>query len=295
MSAVPLLRSVLYVPGSNERAMRKTIVLPADAIIFDLEDSVAPASKTTAREAIAAHLPVAVGARRLAGVRINGPDTPWMADDLAMAADYRAPAVVVPKVNGVGDLRHVRDELDRKGAAATRLWAMVETTRCLLALPDLAEAARDGVLGLDVLVIGTNDLVREAGSSAGHQRLYLIPWLMQILAAGRSGGIAVLDGVFNDFADTTGFAEECAVGRACGFDGKTLIHPDQIAVANAVFSPTCKEIKDAEAVVHEFGKRENIDAAVVVISGRMVERLHLDQARALLARSQAVQSRAFPG
>lgn len=291
MPAVRLLRSVLYVPGSNERALRKSAVLPTDAVILDLEDPVAPSSKQAARENVAAHLSKAIGADRFVAVRINGSSTPWVTDDLAMVADCSASAVVIPKVNSIADLRHVRSELDRRGAAATRLWAMVETTRCLLALPELAEAAREGSLGLDTLVVGVNDLAKEAGASTGYQRAYLIPWLMQIVAAGRAGRAAVLDGVFNDFADTTGFAEECAVGRACGFDGKTLIHPNQIAVANSAFSPTPEEIEDAEAVVRAFDAPENIDAAVVVIAGRMVERLHLDQARTLLARSEAAQSR----
>ncbi len=284
-----LLRSALYVPGSYERALRKSRLLAADAVILDLEDAVAPEAKDAARRNVRAHLDKQPAGQGCVTIRVNGRGTPWFADDLAMAAQARVQAVVLPKVDGPEDLRIARDALDRNAGNAVRLWAMVETMRGLMALGELAQAARDGALGLDCLVVGTNDLAREAGTSTAEGRTYLLPWLVQIVAAARAGGIDAIDGVFNDFADRDGFARDCLVSRRCGFDGRSVIHPSQITIANAAFAPTSDEVAEAKGIVDAFSEPGKADAAIVVVGGRMVERLHLEQSKAVLARAALIE------
>ncbi len=284
----PLLRSVLYVPGSNQRALDKAATMPVDALILDLEDPVHPDRKDEARDNIARQCRNLSETGPVLAIRINGLDTAWAADDIAMAAASGARAVVIPKVMGIDELKDVRDRLNALGAPACALWAMVETASCLLALPEFARANRESQLGLAALVFGANDLALETGTSADDDRRYLMPWIMQMIAAGRAGGMSVLDAVYNNYADTEGFVVECGQARACGFDGKTLIHPSQIAAANESFSPTPKEVEHAAAIVKAFSMPENAGAAVITIEGRMVELLHLQQAEGLMQRHSEI-------
>ncbi len=276
-------RSVLYVPADNPRALRKARTLPADCLILDLEDAVAPAAKETARRQAEEALAGGFGARETV-LRINAADTGWHAADLDLARRARPDAVLLPKVTGPEDLRRLAGEL---GGAPSALWAMIETPAAVLRAADIAACAKE--LPLRALVMGTNDLIRETGVSAERERMALVPWLMTCVAAARAAGIAVIDGVFNDIGNDEGFLAECRQGRMLGMDGKTLIHPAQIAPANAVFAPTAAEIREAEEIVEAFSRPENADCGVIRLGGRMVERLHLDMARAVLERAAAVR------
>jgi citrate lyase subunit beta/citryl-CoA lyase len=280
-------RSVLYVPAANEKALAKAPTLACDAVVIDLEDAVAPGDKEAAR----ARLAGVFAARPEGGpdlvVRINALSTPWGADDLAAAAVCAPDAILLPKVDGRRDVLAADDMLDRLGAdRSVGLWAMVETPRGLLDIGDLAELGRDRIARLACLVAGTNDLVKDTGVRMTADRRWLTPWLMQIVLAARAGGLDALDGVSNDFRDLDAFARECDDGRAMGFDGKTLIHPAQIAAANRVFSPSASEVAEAQAIVAAFAQPGNSAKGVIQIDGRMVERLHLEQAEKLLAKAR---------
>jgi citrate lyase subunit beta/citryl-CoA lyase len=283
-------RSALYVPGSNLRAMAKAPTLGADVVIFDLEDAVAPSEKEAAR----AHVVEAVGALRQAGtqaeivVRANGLDTPWIEADLAAIGAVLPDALLLPKISRAGDLARVRGMIGAD--IALPLWAMVETPRAVLDPLEIAEA-QDARLPLTVLVLGLNDLARETGTRQLPGRAPMLPWMMNALAAARVAGIEILDGVHNDIADTEGFAAECLQARQCGFDGKTVIHPAQIAGANAAFAPDAEELAWANRIAFVFDEAENADKGVVRVEGRMVERLHADMAKRLLARAEAIAAR----
>ncbi len=281
-------RSVLYVPADNPRALRKARTLPADALILDLEDAVAPSAKETARRQAEEALAEGFGAREVI-LRINASDTGWHAADLDLVRRARPDAVLLPKVAGPEDLRRLAGEL---GDVPSAIWAMIETPAAVLEAPDIAACAEE--LPLRALVMGTNDLVRETGISIERERMALVPWLMTCVAAARAAGIAVIDGVFNEIGNDEGFRAECRQGRMLGMDGKTLIHPSQIGPANAVFAPTEEEIREAEAVVAAFSRPENADCGVIRLNGRMVERLHLEMARALLERVGRMRGKADP-
>ena len=285
----PPLRSALFVPAANARAVEKSAGIAADALIFDLEDSAAPNEKDAARERLAAHLANrAPGASRI--VRINALDTPEAAADLAMAARAAIDAVLLPKVESAAQLSELDAALTRAGAPASlALWAMVETPKGILAAPQIAMAG----LSRDVaaLVVGPNDIVKASGLKLSPGRPELLPWLMQILLAGKAAGIDVLDGVYNDFRDGKGFAAECAQGRRLGFSGKTLIHPMQVEPANTAFAPDEAELEEARAIVAAFAEPANASRGVVQVDGRMVERLHLAQAEALLALASSISRR----
>ncbi len=279
-------RSVLYVPAANEKALAKAPSLACDAVVIDLEDAVAPGDKEIARTRLAS-----VFAARAEGgpdlvVRINALSTPWGADDLAAAAACAPDAILLPKVDGHRDVLAADDLLDRLDAdPSIRLWAMVETPRGMLNIGSIAELGRNRAARLACLVAGTNDLVKETGVRMTADRRWLVPWLMQIVLAARAGGLDALDGVSNDFRDLDAFARECDDGRAMGFDGKTLIHPAQIEPANRAFAPSPSEVAEARAIVAAFARPENAGKGVIQIDGRMVERLHLEQAEKLLARA----------
>ena len=290
MSIRPLRRrrSVLYVPATNERALAKIASLACDCVVVDLEDAVAPAHKAEAREAVAA-----LFARRGEAdgrelvIRVNALSSEWGADDLAMARACRPDGILLPKVESARDVLEANDALDDADARPSLwLWAMVETPRALLNIGAIAALGRDRGARLACLVAGTNDLVKETGVLATPDRRYLVPWLMQVVLAGRAGGLDVLDGVSNDFSDLDAFAAECREGRNMGFDGKTLIHPAQIGPANAAFSPSQAEVDAARAIRAAFARPENAGKGVISLDGRMVERLHLDQAERLLARAE---------
>jgi citrate lyase subunit beta/citryl-CoA lyase len=277
-------RSVLYVPASNEKALAKIGSLSCDAVIVDLEDAVAPEEKAAARD----RLPEVFAKRPACEtvIRINALSGEWGADDLRLAVDLAPDAILLPKVETPRDILDVGDVLDEKDVT-TKLWAMVETPKAMLNIGAIAELGRDPAARLTCLVAGTNDLVKETGVLATSDRRYLMPWLMQMVLAARAGRLDILDGVSNDFRDSVAFGRECAEAAAMGFDGKTLIHPAQIEPANAAFSPSAAAIEEAERIIAAFARAENAGKGVISLDGRMVERLHLEQAERLLARTSA--------
>lgn len=284
-------RSVLYVPATNAKALAKLPGLACDAAIIDLEDAVAPDAKVAAREALKsffaerAKTPHAGGPGEIV-IRINGLSTEWGMDDLLAARECRPDAILLPKVETPRDILEANDTLDGEDAhPAMWLWAMIETPKALLNIGAIAELGRDPGARLACFVAGTNDLVKETGVRMTPDRRFLTPWLMQMVLAARAGGIDVLDGVANDFRDLDAFRRECDDGAAMGFDGKTLIHPDQIAPANAAFSPSAGEIAAARAIVAAFAEPQNAGKGVLTVDGRMTERLHLAQAEKLLAKA----------
>ncbi len=279
-------RSVLYMPGSNARALEKAKTLPADALILDLEDAVAPHAKEIARNQVCEAVKAGgFGARKVV-IRTNGFATPYGAADFAAALEAMPDAILLPKIETPGDLEHAR-----KGAPAhckTLLWAMIETPLAILNLKDIAQAAASADLPLTCFVLGTNDLIKATRIQAQADRLPLLAWLSLTVAAGRAFGITVIDGVYNSLSDEAGFRAECLHGRALGMDGKTLIHPNQIAVCNEVFSPSAEEIAAARKIVDAFALPENQDKGAISLDGRMVERLHADIARQTLAMADAI-------
>ena len=279
-------RSLLFVPAANARALEKSVSLAADGLIYDLEDSAAPQEKDAARERLRDHL----AASRFPGeriVRINPLDSSHGTEDLLMARGAGVDAILLPKVETVAGLRQVADALAETDAPPSlRLWAMVETPRGILNVAELAAAAPR--CRLDALVVGPNDIALSTGIEPGPGRAELLPWLMQIVLAAKAHGLSVLDGVYADFRDIAGYEAECAAGRRMGFDGKTLIHPAQIDPANAAFGPSPEAVAGAEHVVAAFADPANEGKGVIQIDGRMVERLHLEQARQLLAVQAAI-------
>jgi citrate lyase subunit beta/citryl-CoA lyase len=281
-------RSVLYMPGSNARAMEKARTLPADAIILDLEDAVAPDAKAQARELIVQALKQGGFGRREVMVRINGLDTAWWLDDLAVAA-AGPDAVLVPKVSTPEQLREVAKHLVGVRADANiRVWAMMETPLAMLNAREIAAAGND--TRLTGFVMGTNDLAKDTRARLVPGRAPMLPWLMNCVAAARAYGLDILDGVYNDLGNADGFAAECAQARDLGFDGKTLIHPQQIAPCNAAFSPTEEEVTWARKIIAAFDLPENKNKGVISVDGRMVEILHADMARRTVAIADAIAS-----
>lgn len=291
-------RSLLYCPGANRKALGKARMLAADGLILDLEDAVAPDAKEEARENVRAFLesgarpPVPGDAEII--VRVNGLATPWGKDDLAMAVASGATSVLFPKIEDEADIHAAMDRLARAGSTAA-LWAMIETPRAVLSLDSIARAARTHgrLVGL---VAGTNDLAKDLrlGPSPGTgypARFALSAALSRVVTAARAYGLAAIDGVFNDIADEAGLAAECAEGRALGFDGKTLIHPGQIAAANAIFAPDPAALARARAIVAAFDDPANAGKGVLKVDGAMAELLHYHAARHLLAEAQAIALR----
>ncbi|WP_438851881.1 HpcH/HpaI aldolase/citrate lyase family protein [Brevundimonas nasdae] len=270
------VRSVLYLPASNARAVEKARTLDCDVAILDLEDAVAPEAKAEARAAAVAAVQAGGFGPRL-GVRINGLDTPWGLDDLAALKTVGAALIVAPKVETPETVHAITAWLP-KGAV---LWAMIETPRALLTLTEIAEAGG----ALDGLMLGVNDLAKALGTGPSPDREPFKPWLALLVAAARTHNLLAIDGVFNRIDDTDGLAAEAAQGRLYGFDGKSLIHPSQIAPANAAFSPSEAEVEQARAVIAAFAAPEAEGLGAIRVNGAMVERLHLEQARALLARA----------
>jgi citrate lyase subunit beta/citryl-CoA lyase len=286
-------RSVLYMPGSNARALEKAKTLPVDAVILDLEDSVAVDAKDAARAQVAAVVAGGGFGPREVIVRINGLASPWGEADLDAVAVTGPDAVLVPKVSSAEDVFAVGRRLDDLGISErVSIWAMFETPAAVLAAGEIAMAAResDG-RRLKVMVLGTNDLAKETRARFVPGRLPMLPWLAIALAAARAGGLEVIDGVYNDLSDAEGFANECIQGRDLGMDGKTLIHPNQIAVANEVFSPSDAEIVQAEKIIAAFARPENAMKAVIGLDGRMVERLHAEMAERTMAIARAIAAR----
>jgi len=277
----------LYVPASNTRAIDKARQLPCDAVVLDLEDAVAPEMKAAARDtALAALRDGGFGHREII-VRVNGLDTEWGAADLAAVSQCNADAVLVPKVRTEQDIAEYHQALN-SAPAPMRLWAMIETARCVLRLDQIAATARSS--RLSCFVMGTNDLAKELRAQLDHRRVPLAAILSLTVAAARAHELAILDGVFNAFEDDTGFEAQCRQGLEYGFDGKTLIHPRQIAICNSMFSPEPTMVAWARRVKAVFEEPENALKGAVRLDGAMVERLHLAQAERILALDAAIQA-----
>ncbi|CAL8969650.1 (3S)-malyl-CoA thioesterase [Rhodoplanes serenus] len=282
-------RSVLYMPGSNTRAMEKAKTLPIDAVILDLEDSVAPDAKAEARRLVAETVKAGGFGRREVFVRVNGLDTPWFADDLAAAAAARPDVILVPKVSTAQMLETIGQRLlDRHADARVRVWIMIETPHAIFNIRELAAAAADTETRLGGFVMGTNDLAKESRVRIVPGRAPMTGWLADCVLAAHAYGLDIVDGVYNNLSDLDGFQRECLEGRDLGFDGKTLIHPNQVEPCNAVFSPSADEVAMARKMIAAFDQPENRDKGVVQIDGRMVERLHAEMARRTVAIAEAI-------
>ena len=285
-------RSVLYMPGSNARALEKVKTLSADGVILDLEDSVAPEAKETARRQVTDAAKAGGFGAREVFIRINGVDTPWHADDLAAAAHAAPDAILVPKISNPETLELIgRRLLDMGTDHKTRVWAMIETPLAIFNILSIAAEAEDSESRLSGFVMGTNDLAKDTRARLVPGRAPMLSWLSTCVAAARTYGIAILDGVYNDIGNADGFEMECRQGVELGFDGKTLIHPNQIASCNAVFSPTPEEVAMARRMIAAFDLPENKGKGVLSIDGRMVERLHADMARRTVAIAEAIAAR----
>ncbi len=284
MSTYRPRRSVLYMPAANERALEKAKDIQADALIFDLEDAVAPDSKEVAREqACAAAASSEYGNRELT-IRCNGLDTPWGKDDVLAAAAAGPAAVVIPKVDGSSYLDEISELLNQGGApSSTQIWAMVETPIGILHVEEIARHER-----MSVMVLGTNDMAKELRASITADRQALLPYLAMCLLSARAAGVAILDGVHNDIKDESGFKDVCVQGAEMGFDGKTLIHPNQVAPTNEIFSPSLDELDFHRRIIEEFEAAEKEGRGVLTVDGKMIENLHVDEARRALAVADAI-------
>jgi citrate lyase subunit beta/citryl-CoA lyase len=282
-------RSVLYMPGSNARALEKAKTLPADGIILDLEDSVAPDAKEAARKQVAEAVKAGGFGRREVFVRVNGIDTPWHSDDLDAAIQAAPDAILIPKVSHPHTLELIGQRLmDTRADQKIRVWAMIETPLAIFNIVSIAAAARDSESRLTGFVLGTNDLAKDTRARLVPGRAPMLGWLSACVAAARIHGIDILDGVYNDLGNADGFTMECMQGVEFGFDGKTLIHPNQIAPCNKAFSPTAEEVAQARKMIAAFELPENKGKGVVSIDGRMVERLHADMALRTVAIAEAI-------
>ncbi|EJW13117.1 L-malyl-CoA/beta-methylmalyl-CoA lyase [Rhodovulum sp. PH10] len=282
-------RSVLYMPGSNTRAMEKAKTLPIDAVILDLEDSVAPDAKAEARKLVGEAVTAGGYGRREVFVRVNGLDTPWFADDLEAAIACAPDVILVPKISTPQELLQIGQRLlDRKADPRIRIWAMIETPLAIFDIRALAAVAADPETRLGGFVMGTNDLAKETRVRLVPGRAPMTGWLANCVLAAHAYGIDVVDGVYNALADLDGFRRECEEGRDLGFDGKTLIHPNQVEPCNAVFSPSVDEVALARKMIAAFDLPENRGKGVVQIDGRMVERLHAEMARRTVAIAEAI-------
>lgn len=282
-------RSVLYMPGSNARALDKAKTLPADGVILDLEDSVAPEAKEAARQQVVDAVKAGGFGTREVFIRVNGVDTPWHADDLSAAAHAAPDVILVPKVSSPDTLELIgRRMLDMGTNHKTRVWAMIETPLAIFNILEIAAAARDSETRLAGFVMGTNDLAKDTRARLVPGRTPMLAWLSMCVAAARIHGIDILDGVYNDIGNADGFAKECTQGVELGFDGKTLIHPSQIEPCNNAFSPSPADVAQARKMIAAFDLPENKGKGVVSIDGRMVERLHADMARRTVAIAEAI-------
>jgi citrate lyase subunit beta/citryl-CoA lyase len=279
-------------PGSNARALEKGRTLPADAIIIDLEDAVAPDAKDAARAQAAEAIKAGGFGPREMVLRANAPDTEWFDADLAVAAQSGADAVAVPKISDPETLVAIGRRLDALGAPrGLKVWAMIETPLAVLRIERIAFAAHDPVTRLAVLMMGTNDLSKETGARIVPGRAPMLAWLSTCVLAAKAAGIGILDSVWNDFRDLDGFAAECRQAADLGFNGKTLIHPSQIAGANAAFTPPEAEVDEARRVIELFARPENAGIGVLQVEGRMYERMHADIARRTVALADAIAAR----
>ena len=288
MSSVRPRRSMLYMPGSNPKALEKGKTLPADSLILDLEDAVAPDAKRAARDALKEVLGErsAYGHRELI-VRVNGLDTPWGHGDLVAMATSRADGILLPKVESADNIRRALTVLEVSGGRPDMpVWCMIETPRGVLHVEEIADQKR--VAGL---VMGTSDLTTDLYAEHTALRLPMLSSLSMCLLAARAARIAILDGVYLDLADDEGYAESCRQGRELGFDGKTLIHPKQIEAANAVFGPSEEAVTRARRIMEAFQAARAQGKGVVVVDGKLVENLHVAEARRLVALAETIAAR----
>ena len=286
MSTMRPRRSVLYMPAANERALDKAKSIPADALIFDLEDAVSPDAKPDARRnAVAAARSGEYGNKEIT-IRCNGLETQWGADDLTAAAMAGVSAVVIPKINSVREVEAISSALATAGAPGSmKIWAMIETPTAIFDVRAIAAHPR-----VQTLVMGTNDLAKELRATQIRGRAPLMHHLATALLAAREAGKIILDGVFNDIKDADAFRDECLQGAQMGFDGKTLIHPSQVEIANDVWAPTADEVDYAQRVIAAFEEATAEGRGVITVDGRMIENLHVDNARRVLAVQQAIES-----
>ena len=281
METAPLFRSVLYIPASKERALDKARGLNVDAIIFDLEDAVAPDEKTAARETLAAELATGGYGYRYRIVRINGLDTSWGEDDARAVAAMDCDAVLLPKTESAAHVGALAGLVPAKP-----VWCMMETPRGALNALEIADAP-----GVQGFVMGTNDLAKDIGCETGGDRMAMMAGLQTCVMAARAAGIVIVDGVYNAFKDEDGLRAECEQGLALGMDGKTLIHPAQIDVANSVFAPSDDQVALAKRQIEAFEAAEAQGEGVAVVDGKIVENLHVVTARSILAKAEAVRQR----
>ncbi len=281
-------RSVLYMPGSNARAMEKAKTLNADALIFDLEDAVAPEGKVEARGQVCDMVKAGGYGPREVIIRVNGLDTEWGRDDIAAAAQAGADGLLVPKINRAEDVEAANKLMDEAGAPAEmRLWIMMETPIAMLRAQEIAAAGGR----LDCMVMGTNDLAKELNASHTDARTPMITSLALSMLAARAYDLTILDGVYNDIKNEEGFSAICDQGRELGFDGKTLIHPSQLDRCNAIFSPPADVVEEAREVIAAFASPEAAGKGVLKVGGKMVELLHLEQAKQTVAIADAIAAR----
>lgn len=283
-----LKRSVLAMPGSNARALEKGKTLAADVLMFELEDGVAETAKAIARQQVAdAVTGGGYGARQIV-VRVNVRGSEWYKPDIAAIAPAGPDAIVIPKVNSRDDILKAAADIIAAGAPPkTRLWAMIETPRAIFDIEKIASAADDSAARLEALVLGPNDIAKSTRARLTPGRPALLSWLSAGVLAARVHGIEIIDGIYNDFNDEEGLRREAEQGRDMGFDGKMLIHPNQIGPVNRIFAPSAEEVDFARRIIAIFDLPENADKGVVQIDGQMVERLHLDIARRTLALTEA--------
>lgn len=279
-------RSVLYLPASNARALEKARTLPIDALILDLEDAVAPEAKEAARAQLAEAIKVGGFGRREIIIRVNSLDTPWGHDDVTALATIGADAILFPKIQSADDVLRAAAALDTAGAPADLpIWIMAETPRCIMGMDSIAGASPR----LACLVAGTSDLSRDLRARPAPGRIGVISALSIIVIAARAYGLDALDGVHLDLNDEAGYQAACEQGRDLGFDGKTLIHPKQIPAANAAFAPTQTEVEQSRAIVAAWAEARAAGKGICVLNGKLIEKLHVEDAERLLALDQAIQ------
>lgn len=284
-------RSCLYMPGANAKALEKAKSLPADVLLLDLEDSVAPEAKAEARQQVAAAVGAKGYGRREVIVRVNALATPWGRDDIVAAGAAGPDGMLAPKVESAAQVAALDDAMTEAGFGDdASLWVMIETPRAILNLAEIAAAAKG--TRLSAFVLGLNDLAKETRARPGATRAPFFAALSLAVTAARAEGLSAIDGVYNDIADLDGFEAECRQGLEFGFDGKTLIHPSQIAVCNAVFAPSEEEVTRARAVIAAFALPENAGKGVIKVDGRMTELLHLEEAKRVVAVAEAIDLRA---
>jgi citrate lyase subunit beta / citryl-CoA lyase len=282
-------RSLLFMPGSNARALEKARNLPADGIILDLEDSVAPDFKAMARDQIAQAIAAKGFGKREVLIRVNSLDTSWWIDDVTMTGNARPDGILVPKISSIEDLKVVADRLSEINAdPSIKVWAMIETARAVLHAEELAATSRDPRMRLAGFVFGPNDISRETRIRMQPGRAAMVPLITHCILAAHAYGLEILDGPYSDFSNVDGFGQECAQGRDLGFDGKTLIHPGQIEACNVIFTPPADEVAHARKIIAAFERPENASRGAIQLDGQMVERLHADMARRTIAIADAI-------